>query len=214
MKVHVSPSLLATEEGEAIHRVSEFGSMVKSFHIDVMDNQFVPNYTLDRFSPPFVSSMKTKAEKHVHLMTELPSKYYNAYFEAGADLILFHHETVKNPTIELQAIRNFGIKAGVSIKPGTPASVLEDYIHRVDCVLVMTVEPGFGGQSFMEDMLPKISEIRKKHPAIDIAVDGGINFETGKKCVDAGANILVAGSSIFGKENPKKALEELKKLEK
>ena len=145
-------------------------------------------------------------------MTEIPSKYYNTYFEAGASLLIFHHEAVKNPPLEVRAIQNFGIKAGVSIKPKTPVSVLDDYLDQVNFVLVMTVEPGFGGQSFMLDQLDKIRSLRAKRPDLNIGVDGGITPETAKLCLQAGANVLIAGNAIFNTPNPVKAIEEFKKL--
>ncbi len=212
MKKTISASLLATDEKRTKEWVARMDGKVGSFHIDVMDNQFVPNYTLERFSPPFIAQLKTTSEKHVHLMTELPSKYYNAYYEAGASLITFHHEAVKNPSIEARAIHNFGIKAGVSIKLRTPLSALEDYLESVDSVLVMAVEPGFGGQKFMPEILSKIRDLRAKHPDLDIAVDGGINLETAKQCVLAGASTLIAGTAIFNTPDPLRTAEEFKRL--
>ncbi len=212
MNVHISPSLLSLPEDQTKDWVKKVDGKVDSFHIDVMDNQFVPNYTLERFAPPFVAQLKTQSAKDVHLMTEIPSKYYNTYFEAGASLIVFHHEAVKNPTLEIRAIQNFGIKAGISIKPATPASVLDEYLDQVDFVLVMTVEPGFGGQSFLPDQLPKIQALRNAAPELDIAVDGGITPETGKQCLQAGANVLVAGSAIFNQPDPMAALQRFNQL--
>ncbi|MBI2445078.1 ribulose-phosphate 3-epimerase [Candidatus Micrarchaeota archaeon] len=212
MNVHISPSLLSLPVNETKEWVKKIDGKADSFHIDVMDNQFVPNYTLERFSPPFIAQLKTKSKKDVHLMTELPSKYYNTYFEAGASLVIFHYETVKNPTLEIRAIQNFGMKAGISIKPNTPASVLDEYLDQVDSVLVMTVEPGFGGQPFLSNQLPKIAQIREKAPDLDIAVDGGINLQTAKQCLDAGANVLVAGNAIFNQPDPMAVLGQFNQL--
>lgn len=214
MKIRISPSLLSLPENATKEWVKKVDGKVDSFHIDVMDNQFVPNYTLERFAPPFVAQLKTKSKKDVHLMTEIPSKYYNTYFEAGADLIIFHHEAVKNPTLEIRSIHNFGIHAGISIKPDTPASVLDEYVDQVDLVLVMTVEPGFGGQPFLSNQLPKIAALRKAAPELDIAVDGGINLDTARQCLDAGANVLVAGSAIFNQPDPMAALERFNQLKR
>ncbi|MBI5225738.1 ribulose-phosphate 3-epimerase [Candidatus Micrarchaeota archaeon] len=213
-KTQISPSLLSLPEDQVKEWVKKIDGKVDSFHIDVMDNQFVPNFTLERFAPPFVAQLKTKSQKHVHLMTEIPSKYYNTYFEAGASVIIFHEEAVKNPTLEVRAIQKFGIRAGVSIKPNTPASVLDDYLEQVDFVLVMTVEPGFGGQSFMSEQLDKVKELRAKRPGLDIGVDGGINPETAKLCLKAGANILIAGNAIFNAHDPMAALEKFNRLKK
>jgi len=212
MNVHISPSLLSLPEAETKEWVKKVDGQVDSFHIDVMDNQFVPNYTLERFAPPFVAQLKTKSAKDVHLMTEIPSKYYNTYFEAGADLIIFHYEAVKNPGLEARAIHNFGMKAGISIKPNTPESVLDEYLDQVDLVLVMTVEPGFGGQAFLANQLPKIEALRQKAPELDIAVDGGINPDTGRQCLQAGANVLVAGNAIFNQPDPLAALDTFNRL--
>ncbi len=214
MNVRISPSLLSLPEESTKDWVKKVDGKVDSFHIDVMDNQFVPNYTLERFAPPFVAQLKTKSEKDVHLMTEIPSKYYNTYFEAGASLIIFHHEAVKNPTLEIRAIQNFGIKAGISIKPATPVSVLDEYLEQVDFVLIMTVEPGFGGQAFLPDQLSKVQALRNAAPQLDIAVDGGINPETAKRCLHAGANVLVAGNAIFNQPDPMAALETFNQLKR
>ncbi len=214
MSIRISPSLLSLPENATKEWVKKVDGKVESFHIDVMDNQFVPNYTLERFAPPFVAQLKTKSKKDVHLMTEIPSKYYNTYFEAGADLIIFHQEAVKNPTLEIRSIHNFGIHAGISIKPNTPASVLDDYLDQVDLVLIMTVEPGFGGQAFLANQLPKIAALRQKAPDLDIAVDGGITPETAKQCLQAGANVLVAGSAIFNQPDPMAALERFNQLKR
>lgn len=208
-KIQVSPSLLAAPVSEIASLAKKLDGHVSSFHIDVMDNQFVPNYTLDRFSPPFISSLRLKSEKHVHLMTEIPSKYYNSYAEAGARLITFHIEAVKNPDMEVRALRNLGVKVGVSLKPKTPVDSLSEILADVDSVLVMTVEPGFGGQSFLPDQLDKITAFRKSRKDLDIAVDGGINAQTARACVKAGANILIAGTSIFKNADPLAAVQEL-----
>lgn len=212
MKVKISPSLLSLPEKKTSEWVQRLDGRADSFHIDVMDNQFVPNYTLERFSPPFVAHLKTKTPKDVHLMTELPSKYYNTYFEAGANLIIFHYETVKNPQLEIRAIKNFGMKAGISIKPATPTFVLDEYLNQADVVLVMTVEPGFGGQAFLPNQLTKIQALRRAAPDLDIAVDGGINPNTAKQCLQAGANVLIAGNAIFNQPDPEAALERFNKL--
>lgn len=208
-KTQVSPSLLAAPATETANLARILDGHVPSFHIDVMDNQFVPNYTLDRFAPPFIYSLRLKSEKHVHLMTEIPSKYYNAYAEAGAKLIIFHIEAVKNPDMEVKALRNLGVKVGVSLKPKTPVDSLLELLPDVDMALIMTVEPGFGGQSFLPDQLDKIIELRKLRKDLDIAVDGGINGKTAHACVKAGANILVSGTSIFKSADPLYAVKEL-----
>ena len=177
-----------------------------------MDGHFVPNITI---GVPVVKSLKkiTKLPLDVHLMIENPDKYVEPFAKSGADILTFHYEAVKENDIVnlITKIKSFGIKAGISIKPKTRPDVLLPYLDIVDMVLVMTVEPGFGGQSFMNDCAEKIKFIRQNAPEnLIIQVDGGINAQTGKICKDFGANSLVAGSYIYGANNIKQAIESLK----
>ncbi|WP_413853686.1 ribulose-phosphate 3-epimerase [Candidatus Ruminimicrobium bovinum] len=184
-------------------------------HIDVMDGHFVPNITI---GPGVVKNIKkySKLFFDVHLMISEPEKYWENFYKAGADLIVFHQEVLTDKKVLLETIKKSGIKAGVSIKPKTSVEAIKDILPITDVVLVMTVEPGFGGQSFMADMLPKITQLRNlidvnKYNCL-IEVDGGINVETAKQCLKAGADVLVSGNSIFAAKNPTEALQNLKNI--
>lgn len=169
-------------------------------HIDVMDGVFVPNIS---FGFPVLKAITSATEKFmdVHLMIVEPEKYVGRFADAGADLVTFHWEATEDVEGCINLIREKGVKVGVSIKPKTPVSVLEDILPKVDLVLIMSVEPGFGGQSFMADMMPKVSALRKlideKNPACELEVDGGIDPATAPVAVAAGANVLVAGSAVY-----------------
>ena len=179
-------------------------------HVDVMDGHFVPNITI---GVPVVKSLKKIASipLDVHLMIENPDKYVEPFAKAGADILTFHYEAANHAEELIEKIKSYGIKAGISIKPKTKPEVLLPFIDKVDMVLIMTVEPGFGGQSFMSDCAEKIKFI-KEHSKNDliIQVDGGINSQTGKICKDFGANCLVAGSYIYNSSDIKSAIESLK----
>jgi len=180
-----------------------------------MDGHFVPNITM---GPPVVKNIQTKLPMDLHLMIENPEKYIEEFVKAatanGLDKknvsITVHQEVCKDLPGTISLIHSLGVKAAVSINPGTSMDTIRDVLGSVDMVLVMSVNPGFGGQKFMPVALKKIQEIRKLKPDLDIEVDGGINAETAKQCVEAGANILVAGTYIFGAEDRKKAIESLR----
>lgn len=213
--VKISPSALAcdlTRLGEEINEIERAGADM--IHLDVMDGVFVPNSS---FGLAVLEALHKKSNMFfdVHLMIVNPEKYVERYItECGADLVTFHLEATDVPDECLAMIKKHGKKAAVSIKPKTPIEAVYPYLDRCDMILIMTVEPGFGGQSFMPDMLEKVktlrAEIERRGLDIDIQVDGGINAETSKLAVAAGANVLVAGSAVFKAADRRAAVEALR----
>jgi ribulose-phosphate 3-epimerase len=200
--IRIAPSILSadfTRLGEQVQAVEAAG--VDRIQIDVMDGRFVPNIT---FGTQAVASLRplTRLTLETHLMVEPPEDFIEAFAGAGADTIIIHQEATPHLHRAIQQIHSLGRKAGVAINPSTPASLLSEVIGNVDLVLVMTVNPGFGGQEFIMETLPKIREVRRqieqKSLDCEVEVDGGINIETAPLVVEAGADVLVAGSSVYG----------------
>lgn len=207
----ISPSILSADFAnleKEIKRIENAGA--DWVHIDVMDGHFVPNITI---GVPVVKSLKavTKLPLDVHLMIENPERYIEAFAKAGADIITFHFEAVKDVNSITDLIKSFGVKAGMSIKPKTSPEVVFPYLKNLDMLLVMTVEPGFGGQKFMQDCAEKIPSIKQKAPeSLIIQVDGGINAETARICTILGANSLVAGNYIYKSDDINLAVRSLR----
>lgn len=216
MSVIVSPSLLSAD---FLHLSKDIEMVNRSqadwFHLDIMDGVFVPNIS---YGLPVVSQIKKMATKplDVHLMIVQPERYVEAFHKAGADILTVHYEACTHLHRTIQQIKAQDMKAGVSLNPHTPVSLLEDVIEDIDVVLLMSVNPGFGGQSFIEQTINKVDKLKKlimesnSHTLIEI--DGGVNFETGKRLVNAGADALVAGSFVFNSPDPEANIKGLKEL--
>ena len=205
----VAPSILSADFlrlGEAIQMVEE--SEAEWVHCDIMDGHFVPNIS---YGIPIVKAVRPATKKVVdcHLMIEHPELYVEAFAAAGADMITVHQEACVHLDRQVAQIHDLGCKAGVALNPATPVETLVDILHAVDMVLIMSVNPGFGGQKFIPRALDKVRRLRALAPDLLIQVDGGVNAETGAKLVAAGADVLVAGSYVFGAEEPMEAIHSL-----
>ena len=216
--IKVAPSILAadfTRLGEEVEDVRRGGA--DYIHYDVMDGEFVPNISMGL---PVLKSLRESTDMFldVHLMIDRPIRYVERFCDAGADLVNVHVEADREENIcaALAKIRAKGKKCGITLKPATPAGAAEPFLGLVHLILVMTVEPGFGGQAFMTDMLDKLRVLRKRldvvSPACELEVDGGVNGETAKLCVEAGANVLVAGSAIFGETDRAAAIRTIRTI--
>ena len=204
-KIKISPSILSADFnqlGNEIKRLEEGGADL--IHVDVMDGHFVPNLTI---GPPVIKALKKNCsiKFDVHLMISPVHKYIEAYSDAGADIITIHPEATEDLSASISKIKELKKKVGVSLNPETKVNVIKDYLNQIDLVLIMSVNPGFGGQKFMPEVLDKIKELKNiqkdKNIDFDIEIDGGINFENSKIAIEAGANILVSGTTIFKSNN-------------
>ncbi|MFP4286888.1 MAG: ribulose-phosphate 3-epimerase [Candidatus Izemoplasmataceae bacterium] len=211
--MQIAPSILSADFSELKKELDSIHT-ADWIHIDVMDGHFVKNITI---GPLVIKSIRKHSKKvfDTHLMIEDANQYAEAFIKAGSDQLTFHIEACDNPLALIKKIKALGAKAGLSIKPNTPVETLNPYLNHIDLILIMSVEPGFGGQTFMEESLEKIAYLatyKKNHNlTFDIVVDGGINEETGTRCAKAGATCLVAGSFIFNQKDRLKAIESLRK---
>ena len=205
MKTIISPSILGGSFSNMEKIISDLDqSKAEYVHFDVMDGDFVPNLT---FGPQFISNLRFKTKKvfDVHLMIRRVGNFLDNYIKAGSDIITFHYEIDENISELINKVKKHKIKVGIAIKPNTNWEDVRKYLHAIDQVIIMTVEPGFGGQSFMNDQIKKIESIshyiKRNNLKVNIEIDGGVNYETGKLCIEAGANVLVAGSFLFKQDN-------------
>jgi len=211
-KIIIEPSILSADFSQLSREIDKVKNADR-LHVDIMDGHFVDNISI---GPVVLESIKDKTKKlklpmDVHLMIENPEKYIDAFAKAGAYTIIFHPVTTKNPNNVINKIKKNKCKAGVSINPDKPVSIIKPYLKKVDQVIIMSVYAGFSGQKFIPDVLKKVKQIRKLGFKGEINIDGGINDETIKKAAKAGCNVFVAGSYVFKHKNPAKAVEILRK---
>lgn len=206
--IEIVPAILVKNVEELKERVREVEPYVNRIQLDIMDGKFVPNVTIQ---PEDISSFKTKLMKEAHLMVEDNEKYVDDFLDLGFDMIIVHVESCKYIPRIIKKVKARGKKIALAINPPTPLSAIKDYLDDLDMVLIMSVNPGFSGQGFLPEVLPKIKELRQMRKNLDIEVDGGIKPGNAKLVAEAGANILVSCSGVYGHENKKEAINLLKK---
>ena len=208
-KIKIAPSILSANLSKINDEIKQVEKYADLIHVDIMDGIFVPQITVDS---NFVKKIKTKVLLDVHLMVHEPSNsHLKGFIDAGAYSITIHEEACKNPEKQIDFIKKNKVKACISIKPKTPLDKIKKYLSIVDMVLIMTVEPGWAGQKFIDSTMPKVRELREIKPNLDIEVDGGINPYTARIAFESGANVFVAGTSIFGKKDRVAAIKEILK---
>jgi ribulose-phosphate 3-epimerase len=214
MMVKIAPSILSADFAKLAEEIKDVEKGGADYiHVDVMDGHFVPNITIGSLVVEAIRPV-TKLPLDVHLMVENPDPHIEVFAKAGADYLSVHAEACPHLHRTIQLIRSHGVKAGVVINPATPVEMIKHVIQDVDLVLLMTVNPGFGGQAFIDSVVPKIAEVKsladEKGLSIEIEVDGGINAETARICTEAGANVLVAGSAIYGQNDRGAAIQTIR----
>ncbi|TDQ52564.1 ribulose-phosphate 3-epimerase [Actinorugispora endophytica] len=213
MAIQISPSILSADFAHLADEAAAVADTADWLHVDVMDNHFVPNLTLGL---PIVESLRKAASLPLdcHLMIEDPDRWAPAYAEAGAGSVTVHAEAARSPVRTLREIRRLGARAGLALNPATPVEPYADLLGELDMLLVMSVEPGFGGQRFLDVVLPKIRRarelIRSTDASVWLQVDGGVSAETIERCAEAGADVFVAGSAVYGAKDPAAAVEALR----
>lgn len=213
--IKIAPSLLAADFSRLASEVESLGTAADLLHLDVMDGHFVPNLT---FGMPVISALRPHTELRFdcHLMTTNPAEYLPELADAGADLVTVHLEALPDPRRAAAHAERLGLGFGVVVSPPTPWEAMEPFVELCEMVLVMSVHPGFGGQSFMPEVLPKVAALRKlvdsQALSTDIQIDGGISTATARSARDAGANVFVAGTAVFGHEDRRKAIEDLRQV--
>ena len=206
-KIKIAPSILSADLSKINREIKEVDKFADLIHVDIMDGIFVPPVTIDA---KFAKTIKTKVPLDVHLMVHEPSDYYiSGFIKAGAHSITIHEEACREPSKQIEFIKKNKIRAAISIKPKTSLDKIRKYLGMVDMVLIMTVEPGWAGQKFISSAMTKVMELRNLRPNLDIEVDGGINTYTARVAFEAGANVFVAGTSIFGKKDRIGAIKEI-----